>query len=211
MAKRKEQKPLENAIPLQDAFFAFCDQDLLRDYQEIKETKKDVNVLFGQRSLEARNCRLDVERRLARLEKDFRQKLQDGLLTAWAREGSPLAPVQEIPASAWATLRLKDLSKNLAKGAGDLLLYDVRIVNNAPTDAPPHEKKRGGRPPKMTAILAEYERRKKEGLCEKTLRSESFYLQSWFKKNFPDEDLPSHRTIQNHLSKIRTDSSSKIK
>ncbi len=218
MAKRKEQKPLENAIPLQDAFFAFCDPEIVARFQKAKQRRDghaeaidhEAMRRMGRVDVRAPLLKKETDAHLQALEKNFLEKLQGGVLTAWAREGSPLAPVQEIPVSAWSLLRLKSLPKNLAKGPhGDL--YDVRIVNNAPTDAPPHEKKHGGRPPKMTEILAEYERRKKEGKCEKTLRSESFYLQSWSKKNFPDKETPSHRTIQNHLSRIGTDSSSKNK
>ncbi len=210
MAKGKNQKPPENTIPLQDAFFALCDQDLLLDYQEAKECKKVIGVVCGIRSFEARDIRHESEKCLARLEKDFRQKLQDGTLTGWAREGSALAPVQEIPASAWMTLRLKSLPKNLVKGAyGDL--YDVRIVNNAPTDAPPHEKGRGGRPSEMPTILEEYEKRQKAGRYEGSNRSEAYYLESWFKKNFPDRKSPHPKTIQHHLSEIGIDSSAKNK
>jgi hypothetical protein len=62
-------------------------------------------------------------------------------------------------------------------------------------DVAPHVKGRGGRPSHKETIIKEYERRKREGLCEDTTRSESFYLESWFKKNFRTKIRPDHKTI----------------
>ncbi len=149
-----------------------------------------------------------------------------GHLTAWARENSPLAPWREIPASAWATLRLKNIAKDIVEGPG-ILLYDVRIgprVNlpaplpvpekppapvsppvvepPATLDLPRHVKKRPGRPTEMPIVEQEFERRCKAGKCEDSFRSEAFYLESWFIKNFPDKDGPKAQTIRNTISEL---------
>ncbi|MGE0108354.1 MAG: hypothetical protein AB7S81_01115 [Bdellovibrionales bacterium] len=171
-----------------------------------------------------------VHEKLEILEKaqaDFIALLYHGRLTAWARENSPLAPWREIPASAWATIRLRNVYKGVVEGPG-FLLYDVRIGPRAEPEKPkevpvskkeepatvdvaPHVKGRGGRPSEMPTILQEYEKRQKAGRYEGSFRSEAYYLESWFKKNFPNRKAPHPKTIQHRLSEIGTDSSAKNK
>ena len=163
---------------------------------------------------------------LKKAQADFIALLYHGRLTAWARENSPLAPWREIPASAWATIRLRNVYKGVVEGPG-FLLYDVRVGPRAEpekpkevpvskkeepstVDAAPHVKGRGGRPSHKETILNEYQRRKGAGLREASLRSESFYLESWFKKNFPSEKTPDHKTILRHISDFEKDLKSKI-
>ncbi len=163
---------------------------------------------------------------LEKAKADFIGFLYHGHLTAWARENSPLAPWREIPASAWATIRLKNVYKGVVEGP-NFLLYDVRVgprveaekVKEAPSpestkpatvDVAPHVKGRSGRPSHKETILKEYQRRKEAGLCEASLRSESFYLESWFKKNFSSQKTPDHKTILRHISDFEKDIKSKI-
>lgn len=52
-------------------------------------------------------------------------QVQDFVMNA--REGSPIGPWREIPASAWPTLKIDDLDHGTLSGPG-LILFDVRIA-----------------------------------------------------------------------------------
>jgi hypothetical protein len=57
----------------------------------------------------------------------FLAMLRAGRLVAWAREGSPLAPLRRIPADAWATLRLVHVEEGRAQGPG-VKLFGIRVA-----------------------------------------------------------------------------------
>lgn len=59
-----------------------------------------------------------------------------------------------------------------------------------------------GRPSYTHLIETEYQRRKDEGIVEKSLSAESDYLATWFKKRHPDKRPVTPKTIAN---KIRDD------
>ncbi len=220
MQHKKDDLPPEaaNAVLLNDAFFALCNPEIVERYHAATIRKKKYEASIDHEDLRRMGrvytydsrFKKEVNTQLQAIKTEFLQKLKDGVLTAWAREGSPLAPMQKIPASAWSMLWLKSLPKNLVHGLhGDL--YDVRIVNNAPHDVLPRVKGRGGRPSEKDTIIEEYKRRKKEGLCEDSRRGESHYLEKWFKENFPSGKTPCPKTIQNHISGFEKALLNKIK
>jgi hypothetical protein len=57
----------------------------------------------------------------------FITMLRAGRLVAWARQGSPLAPLRRIPADAWATLRLVHVEEGRAQGPG-ATLFGIHVA-----------------------------------------------------------------------------------
>jgi hypothetical protein len=209
------------AVPLSDAFREHADPKLLAEYRFTQERLKRegrweyigtprkvegyaLSVFDGhghQLAKEARGL-------IAKIEAGFVGKLRRGELTAWAREGSPLSPWREIPASAWANLQLGELDKGTAKGPG-VVLFDVRIGPRVAVTAPapdaaavPAPKRTGdpGRPNKGYHLYeAEFERRRQAGKLESSLAREAEWLLTWFKANHPDWDPPTIKTISERL------------
>jgi hypothetical protein len=142
----------------------------------------------------------------ASIEEDLFTKLMRGDLTAWAREGSPLAPWREIPASAWKALQIDNLTKGTAKGPG-VALFDVRVGPRVVIVATPNVVRvppqpatgAPGRPSNMHWIEAEFSRRIEAGqLVEKT-REQAAALAAWFKAAHPDKQCPTEKTIANKI------------
>jgi hypothetical protein len=57
----------------------------------------------------------------------FLAMLRAGRLIAWAREGSPLAPLRRVPADAWTTLRLVHVTEGRARGPG-VELFGIHVA-----------------------------------------------------------------------------------
>lgn len=212
------KKKIEDALLLQDAFFTFSTPETVEMYHTAIKCKKDYESsidLEYMRQMERvfiydNRFKKEVKRQFWALKKEFLQRLIDGTFTAWAREGSPLAPLQEIPASAWPLLRLRDVPNNIIKGPQGIL-YDVHIGDNKPHNVAPHVKKKGGRPSKVDVVMEEHKRRHAKGINEDSNRAEAFYLEKWFKENFPDKNPPHHRTIENNISGLVKENMNKNK
>ena len=66
----------------------------------------------------------------------FLALLRAGRLVAWAREGSPVAPLRRIPADAWASLRLSHVTEGRARGHG-VNLFGIHVAPAVePSDSP---------------------------------------------------------------------------
>jgi hypothetical protein len=63
----------------------------------------------------------------AAAEAAFLAMLRAGRLIAWAREGSPLAPLRRVPADAWTTLRLVHVTEGRAQGPG-VTLFGIHVA-----------------------------------------------------------------------------------
>ena len=213
MARQFDDLPPEaaKAIRLADAFCQYADRQLFIEYCYTKKQLRaegkwqyfgspkgvegyvlsEFGDLGRQTTGEARALTLEIEARFVR-------ELRGGQLTAWAREGSPLAPWQEIPASAWWVLWPDKLHKGIVKGPPDVELFNVRVgprasvaLLPAPGDA--------GRPPKMIPIKEEFKRRRRKGLTEPSKSREAEALAAWFKRTYPDADAVAAKTISNWL------------
>jgi hypothetical protein len=57
----------------------------------------------------------------------FLGMLRAGRLVAWAREGSPVAPLRPIPPDAWTSLRLVHVEEGRAQGAG-VKLFGIHVA-----------------------------------------------------------------------------------
>lgn len=142
---------------------------------------------------------------LAEIEEGIMSKLRRGLLTVWAREGSPVAPFRAVPASAWRTLKLDDVVKGTAKAPG-VSLFDIRVgipvvaKEPEPVPAPPlPETGAPGRPSHMHLIIAEFKRRVEGGQLERSLAREAATLAGWFMANHPDKQPLTAKAIENKL------------
>lgn len=144
---------------------------------------------------------------LTEIEEGVMSKLRRGLLTVWAREGSPVAPFRIIPASAWRTMKLDDVVKGTAKAPG-VTLFDIRIgvpgAEKTPEQAPaPPLPKTGspGRPSHMHLVIAEFRRRVQGGQLERSLAREAATLAAWFEANHPHKQPLTAKAIENKLRK----------
>jgi hypothetical protein len=157
----------------------------------------------GQRLLE------EQKQILMQIEDDLMSKLRRGVLTIWAREGSPLAPWRRIPASAWRTLKLDDVIKGTAKGPS-VELFDIRmgvpvkVQASTVAIAPPEDdlipKGTPGRPNQgIDIIRIEFQRRVEAGEIAASLAAEARALQVWYRQTWPRRDCPTPKTIENNL------------
>ena len=207
-----------DALPLAIAFRVHADAKLVAKYHYLKDrlenegrwqyvgsaTDPDYYVLdefdgHGQQILREQHAIL------AEIEGGLMSKLRRGQLTVWAREGSPLAPFQVIPASAWHTIKLDDVIKGTAKGPG-VKLFDVRVgvpvTKKAPEPIPtPPLPETGspGRPSHMHLVIAEFKRRAQGGQLERSLAREPATLAKWFEVNHPDKQRLTAKTIENRI------------
>jgi hypothetical protein len=82
---------------------------------------------------------LRVREAQAAAEAAFIAMLRAGRLVAWAREGSPLAPLRPIPPDAWTSLRLVHVAEGRAQGPG-VKLFGIHV---APAPALPPAARAG--------------------------------------------------------------------
>ena len=143
------------------------------------------------------------------IEADLTSKLCNGLLTVWARVGSPLAPWSKIPASAWSTLRFHESKKGTAIGP-NVALFDLRMgvpVATQANDPSPHaadddDPTTGspGRKSKGAEIIkAEFNRRVAANQLEVSLMAQSRVLADWYHEVYPTRDRPTAKVIENNL------------
>ena len=154
---------------------------------------------------------------IARIDAGFLEKLQRGELTAWARDTSPLAPFREVPASAWKVLPLGDIVAGRLPVPGGPELFDIRVGPKvtqqpspptqpaaAPQEPPapqPPEPTTGapGRPSSMHLVEAEFERRCAAGTLAPTLKEQARLLEDWFRRQYPETQPVTAKTIENRL------------
>jgi hypothetical protein len=225
MSPQSDEPPPEaaKAVPLADAFREHADPKLLAKFratterleregkwQYIGTPRKVEGYVLSEFDGHGRELLKESRELIAKIEAGFVGKLRRGDLTAWAREGSPLAPWREIPASAWATLRLDDITKGTANGPG-VALFDVRVGPRVAVIAAvpetvavpvPTLRRTGdpGRPNKGYHLYeAEFDRRRQAGQIESSLVREAEWLLAWFKATHPDWDPPTVKTISERL------------
>jgi len=139
----------------------------------------------------------------------FLALLRAGRLVAWAREGSPVAPLRRIPADAWASLRLAHVTEGRARGHG-VDLFDIRVAPASatpPTPAPatppaPAEilsTGAPGRPSSMHLIRAEHRRRLDAGEAHESLAAEARYLAAWLAQQHPTAPRATAKTVENAI------------
>lgn len=209
-----------DSLHLAIAFRVHADPELLAEYHRLKDRLKREgrweyvgNPRDPERyvlsELDSHGQHLLHEQRnlLAQIEEGLMSKLRRGLLTVWAREGSPVAPWRTVSASAWRTLKLDDVLKGTATAPG-VNLFDIRVgVPVAPSEpecipAPPlPETGAPGRPSNMHLIVAEFERRVQGGQLEASLAREAATLAAWFKLNHPAKQPLTAKAIENKVRK----------
>jgi len=142
---------------------------------------------------------------IAKIEEGLMSRLRRGMLTVWAREGSPVTPFRVVPASAWRTLKLDEVVKGTAAAPG-VALFDIRVgipvaaKAPEPVPAPPlPETGAPGRPSHMHLVIAEFRRRVQGGQLETSLARESASLAAWFKASHPDKQPLTAKAIENKL------------
>jgi hypothetical protein len=149
----------------------------------------------------------------------FLGMLRAGRLVAWAREGSPVAPLRRIPADGWTSLRLEHVEEGRAQGPG-VRLFGIRVApaaalqratpagepkandNAADAGAPPAEilaTGTPGRPTSMHLIRAEHRRRLDAGEAHHSVAEEARHLAAWFAAAHPNAPQPTPKTIENGI------------
>jgi hypothetical protein len=155
----------------------------------------------------------------AAAEAAFLAMLRAGSLIAWAREGSPVAPLRRIPADAWASLRLVHVTEGRASGHG-VNLFGIHVApaaalqraspsgepkandNAADAGTPPAEilaTGTPGRPTSMHLIRAEHRRRLDAGEAHHSVKEEARHLAAWFAAAHPNAPQPTPKTIENGI------------
>ncbi len=158
-----------------------------------------------------------TEEIVARIDTAFLDRLRRGELTAWARDASPLAPFREIPASAWKVLPIGDIVAGRLKVPGGPELFDIHVGPKvthpssppaqpaaAPQEPPapqPPEPTTGapGRPSSMHLVEAEFERRCATETLAPTLKEQARLLEEWFRRQYPETQPVTAKTIENRL------------
>jgi len=152
-----------------------------------------------------------TEEIVARIDTAFLDRLRRGELTAWARDSSPLAPFREIPATAWKVLPIGDIVAGRLKVPGGPELFDIhvgpKVTQPPPPPVPaatapqPPEPTTGapGRPSSMHLVEAEFERRCTAGTLAPTLKEQARLLEEWFRRQYPETQPVTAKTIDNRL------------
>jgi uncharacterized short protein YbdD (DUF466 family) len=239
MSKPSNDLPPEAARsqPLAQIFRTCADPGLVKEYRYLEERleREGRRVYVGSPrnpervELDPYNDHnrylLDEMRKVMdRIDGALLAKLGSGELTAWGREGSPVAAWREIPTAAWKNLQFDDFPKGTVKGPGDVILYDVHVgarveqlevgkspprieqeSQSQPEPAPllpqPPLPTTGapGRPSNMHLVEAEFERRRQDRRMESSLAREAAALAAWFKAAHPDKQPVTAKTIANRL------------
>ncbi|MFN6953783.1 MAG: hypothetical protein ACK4PG_03195 [Acetobacteraceae bacterium] len=137
------------ALPLRQAMQAWLPEKVLADVRaagdELNRNARQVYRIDeqGRRIFEI-DAHSDFNRPLLLRVKEaqdaagaaFLALLRAGRLVAWAREGSPVAPLRRIPADAWASLRLAHVTEGRARGHG-VDLFGIHVAPAAEAAAAP--------------------------------------------------------------------------
>jgi hypothetical protein len=106
--------------------------------RRVDEASGLASVVIDFKSPTETNLRLLRRLREAQLRADAElvAMLRAGRLVAWGRAGSPLAPLQRLPADAWHTLRLTDIESGEARGGG-VVVFGLRLTEPPAASAEP--------------------------------------------------------------------------
>jgi hypothetical protein len=153
----EDSRPRPVALPLLAAMHAWLPRHIVAEYEKAEaELRRNGRWVYRKDAQGRDVVELDatstynlpwlqrVVEAQARAEAAFLAMLRAGRLVAWAREGSPLAPLRRIPADAWATLRLVHVAEGRAQGPG-VKLFGIHVAPAAALQpvAPAGEPKAG--------------------------------------------------------------------
>lgn len=195
------------ALPLQEAYRQSADPDLLTKLWNkndqlkregrwcyIGTPQKVEGLVLSEFDTHGKRLQEETRRLVVTITAHFLQKLCRGDLTAWAREGSPLAPYREIPKAAWTSLGLGDPASGIVRGPG-VDLFEVYVGVRMIAPEPLIEAGAPGRPSAAHLVLAEFDRRIESGQVCDTLRAQARTLAAWLKQTHPKAPpLASRRT-----------------
>lgn len=174
-------------------------------WQYVGDVRNPEGYVLSEFDGHGQQLRKEQDAVLAKIDELLTAKLQRRLLSAWAREGSPLGLWRTIPPSAWQTLTIKDFRAGTFNAPG-ITLFDMRIglpvLEDALTPAPaPRRSETGapGRPSSMHLVVLKLRERAKAGRLETTVKGEAAALAAWFKANHPDKAPPTAKTIENNI------------
>ncbi|NJM31504.1 MAG: hypothetical protein HC855_16730 [Rhizobiales bacterium] len=206
----EEGLPAEAAksVPLLQAFRDHADPKLVAEYHDTKEqlehegkwqyigTPRNIEgYVLSEFDGHGHELLRRSHELIAKIQSLFVNDLRHGRFTAWAREGSSLAPWREIPKAAWLTLQLDDVVKGTAKGPG-VALFDVRV---GPRHVdPPEPIKAGvpGRPSSAHLVLEEFRRRVSDGELGDVLKIEATILAEWLARTHPKAPPIKGKTVE---------------
>jgi len=183
------------------------DQERRRNY--VGNVHNPEGYVFSDYDSHTKRLLEELHNSMLLIEADVISKLCNGLLTVWARVGSPLAPWRRIPASAWNTLRFHEPKKGTAIGP-NIALFDLRmgvpvkiqILTPSPQAVNDDHITTGmpGRRPKGAEIIkAELTRRIAAKELEVSLAAQSRALADWYHEIYPMNDSPTPKVIENNL------------
>jgi hypothetical protein len=230
--KPEDSRPPPGALPLLVAMHKWVPEKVLAAVdaadEDLKRNARKVYRIDAQgREVVEIDATSDFNRPLLRrmreaqaeAEATFLALLRAGRLVAWAREGSPVAPLRRIPADAWASLRLEHVAEGRARGHG-VNLFGIHVApatalqrafpagepkandNAADAGTPPAEilaTGTPGRPTSMHLIRAEHRRRLDAGEAHHSLAKEARHLAAWFAAAHPNAPQPTPKTIENGI------------
>jgi hypothetical protein len=153
----EDSRPRPVALPLLAAMHAWLPRHIVAEYEKAEaELRRNGRWVYRKdaqgRDIVELDATSDFNRPLllrmreaqAAAEAAFLGMLRAGRLIAWAREGSPLAPLRRIPADAWATLRLVHVAEGRARVPNvELFAIHVAPAAASQTVAPAGEPKAG--------------------------------------------------------------------
>ena len=215
----------ENALPLQEAMHRFVSKDLWRAFENAKDERKKLprRPTFFSSSIrgweaeranrpakQAISAETHVDRAWAAIKRALIEQLVVGDLTAYAQSDPPFGGWQAIPASAWRSLRIKNVRHGRVVRP-NVDLSGVHIVETPGDDGAIVRTGYSGRPDKSRDIIeAEFARRVEAGELEPSMVRQSLVLESWFKTNHRGKPQPKAKTIENNLREAYREAASRI-
>ena len=206
--------PMEDALPLREAMRRFVSEDLWRAYESAREARKKLprrptsfsSWLHGWEAERANrpaqravSAKADVWRAWAAIKRALTEQLIAGDLTAFAQSDPPFGVWRAIPASAWHSLRIKNVRHGRVTGP-NVDLTGVHVMKVDRSVPPVMRTGTQGRPEKgIHFIMAEFERRRASGKTEPSRTREAEWLLAWFRAHHSDKGPPTAKTIYNNL------------
>jgi hypothetical protein len=136
----EDSRPRAVALPLLAAMHAWLPRHIVDEYERAEaDLRRNGRWVYRKdaqgRDIVEPDATSDFNRPLLlrmreaqdAAEAAFLGMLRGGRLVAWAREGSPLAPLRRIPGDAWTTLRLAHVAEGRAQGPG-VELFGIHVA-----------------------------------------------------------------------------------
>lgn len=203
-------------LPFHEALRAFVPAELWDDYERALDALSaeprrpsywsmsvrewsDAMEGYESRSEFRAHRRTNAEDELGRIVAHMIERLVAGELTGILQDDPPFGPWRAIPSLSWRSLEPIDIAAGHFR-AGKTQLKFVQVVEGR--YQPPIEIVSSGSPGRASSrqlYMAEFRRRREEGIAEPTVKGEAVHLETWMAQRHPGAPGAEAKTIENNI------------